>query len=151
MSENQTSIVRFSGWEELLIIGVGTDIHEVERTAGAIKRHGIKYLERLFTASEIAAGKDRRDATVFFARRFAAKEACAKALGTGITGRISWHDIEVSSNGLGAPKISLSGGALRRARRIAPKNSEITVHVSLSTTTGMSIAVVVVEANPPTS
>src|SRR5438270_13615904 len=99
----------------ILIIGIGTDIHEVERTADAINRRGIRYLERLFTTKEIAAGKNRRDAEAFFARRFAAKEACAKALGTGITGRVGWHDMEISTDRLGGPKIVLSGGALRRA------------------------------------
>jgi holo-[acyl-carrier protein] synthase len=132
-----------------LIIGVGTDIHEIERTAEAIKRHGAKYLKRLFTAAEIAAGESRRDAACFFARRFAAKEACAKALGTGITGRVSWPDIEISTDELGAPKIAISGGALRRARRLAPKASKIAVHVTLASAAGMSIAVAVVEARPP--
>jgi holo-[acyl-carrier protein] synthase len=106
-------------------------------------------LERLFTANEIDAGEHRGDTAGFFAHRFAAKEACAKALGTGITGRIGWHDIEIFADGLGAPSIALSGGALRRARRLAPKGSEITAHVSLATAGGMSVAVVVVEAHPP--
>jgi holo-[acyl-carrier protein] synthase len=132
-----------------LIIGVGTDIHEIERTAEAIKRHGAKYLRRLFTAAEIEAGASRRDAAGFFARRFAAKEACAKALGTGITGRVSWHDIEISTDELGAPKIAISGGALRRARQLAPKASQISVHISLATAGRMCIAVVVLEAHPP--
>jgi len=65
-----------------LIIGIGTDIHEVERTAEAIKRHGVRYLRRLFTADEIDAGAGCQDSVGFFARRFAAKEACSKALGT---------------------------------------------------------------------
>jgi holo-[acyl-carrier protein] synthase len=106
-------------------------------------------LSRLFTMAEIQDGANRRDAAGFFARRFTAKEACAKALGTGITGRVTWHDIEISADGLGAPKIVLSGGALRRARRLAPKGSEITAHLSLATTGGMSVAVVVLEANAP--
>ncbi|WP_259245549.1 holo-ACP synthase [Bradyrhizobium elkanii] len=129
-------------------MGVGTDIHELERTADAIKRRGIGYLERLFTVNEIAAGKNRRDAAGFFARRFAAKEACAKALGTGITGRVNWHDIEITRDGPGAPKIALSGGALQRARRLAPKCTEIHAHVSLATARGLCVAVVVLEARP---
>nr|WP_296739124.1 holo-ACP synthase [Mesorhizobium sp.] len=130
-------------------MGVGTDIHELERTADAIKRRGIRYLERLFTANEIAAGKNRRDAAGFFARRFAAKEACAKALGTGITGRVGWHDIEITRDGPGAPKIALSGGALRRAFRLAPKGTEVGAHVSLATAGGMCVAIVVIEATWP--
>ncbi|WP_342291680.1 holo-ACP synthase [Bradyrhizobium ottawaense] len=111
-----------------------------------MKRRGIRYLERLFTANEIDAGTNRRDAAGFFARRFAAKEACAKALGTGITGRVGWHDIDISTDGLGAPKIALSGGALRRARRLAPKDSKISAHVSFTTARGICLAIVVVEA-----
>ncbi|OSI65613.1 holo-[acyl-carrier-protein] synthase [Bradyrhizobium canariense] len=132
-----------------MIIGMGIDIHEVERTAEAVKRRGVGYLERLFTASEIEAGRHRRDAAGFFAKRFAAKEACAKALGTGISGRIGWQDIEISADGLGAPTIALSGGALRRARWLAPKGSEITAHVSLASASGMCVAIVVVDANLP--
>jgi holo-[acyl-carrier protein] synthase len=132
-----------------LIIGIGTDLHEVERTAEAMRRRGPKYLTRLFTASEIEAGKNRRDAASFFARRFAAKEACAKALGTGITGRVNWHDIEISTDHLGAPKVAISGGALRRARRLAPNASRISVHISLAAASGMSVAVAIVEAHPP--
>lgn len=130
-----------------MIIGIGTDIHEVERTAAAVERRGNGYLERLFTANEIEAGKRRRNAAVYFARRFAAKEACAKALGTGITGRIGWHDIEIRTDGSGAPRIALSGGALRRARRLAPKGSDIIAHVSLATAGDVCIAVVVMEAS----
>ena len=132
-----------------MIIGVGIDIHEIERTAEAVKRRGVGYLERLFTPNEIDAGNNRRDADGFFARRFAAKEACAKALGTGITGRVGWQDIETSADELGAPKITLSGGALRRARRLAPKGSGIIAHLSLATAGGMSVALVVLEANAP--
>ena len=103
-------------------------------------------MERLFTAKEIDAGNNRRDADGFFARRFAAKEACAKALGTGITGRIGWQDIEISADGLGAPKMALSGGALRKAGRLSPKGSEVIAHLSLATASGMSIAIVLLEA-----
>jgi holo-[acyl-carrier protein] synthase len=104
-------------------------------------------LDRIFTANEIDAGKHRRDTVAFFARRFAAKEACAKALGTGFSGRIGWHDIEIFTDELGAPKVILSGGALRRARRLAPKASTISAYVSLATAGGMSIALAVLEAH----
>lgn len=107
-------------------------------TVEAVKRRGAGYLERLFTANEIDAGTHRPDTAGCFARRFAAKEACAKALGTG---RVDWHDIEISVDGLlGAPKIELSGGALRRVRRLAPKGSEIYAHVSFASAGGISVA-----------
>jgi phosphopantetheinyl transferase (holo-ACP synthase) len=80
-----------------------------------------KTRNRLQLPAELAAGERRRDAAAFFARRFAAKEACAKALGTGITSSVRWLDIEISSDALGAPRIALTGGALRRMKRLLPR------------------------------
>jgi holo-[acyl-carrier protein] synthase len=125
---------------------MGTDIFEVARSAEAIERHGQRYLERLFTPAELTAGLKRRDPTTYFARRFAAKEACVKALGTGITGSVRWLDIEIVNDPHGAPRISLAGGALRRMKRLAPRGLAVAIHVSLATAHGVAIATVVVEA-----
>jgi holo-[acyl-carrier protein] synthase len=148
MSENQTLIVRFyfMFWEPLLIVGMGTDVFEVERTADAIARHGRRYLDRLFTPAELSAGDGRRDAAAFFARRFAAKEACAKALGTGITASVRWLDIEISNDALGAPRIALSGGALRRMKWLLPRGRTAGLYVSLATADGIAVATVILEA-----
>lgn len=129
-----------------MIVGFGTDVHDIERTADAIARNGSKYLERLFTASEIAAGEVRTDAAAFFARRFAAKEACAKALGTGISNSVRWLDMEIRNDELRAPHIALAGGAMRRAKKLLPPGSTATFHLSMATADGTAIATVIFEA-----
>src|SRR5438046_2498208 len=104
-----------------MIIGIGADCCDVERIAGAIERRGDRFLARLFTEAERTAGAKRPEPSAYFARRFAAKEACAKALGSGITERIGWHDVEVLNGTKGKPILRLTGGALRRAHRLMPK------------------------------
>jgi holo-[acyl-carrier protein] synthase len=131
-----------------MIIGIGADCCDVERIAGAIERRGDRFLARLFTEAEQAAGAKRHEPAAYFARRFAAKEACAKALGSGITGRVGWHDVEVVNGPKGQPILRLTGGALRRAHRLMPKGHELALHVSLADDPPMALAFVIVEARP---
>jgi holo-[acyl-carrier protein] synthase len=129
-----------------VILGIGADICAIERIAGAIERQGDRFLARVFTVAEQNAARLRPEPALYFARRFAAKEACVKALGTGITGRVRWTDIEILSEPSGRPVLTLSGGALRRARRLAPKNCVCITHVSLSDEIDQALAFVVIEA-----
>ncbi|WLB05131.1 holo-ACP synthase [Bradyrhizobium elkanii] len=129
-----------------MIIGIGTDCCEMERIADVIERRGDRFLARVFTDAERAAGGKRPEPTAYFARRFAAKEACAKALGSGITGRVSWHDVEVLNGDQGRPTLRLTGGALRRLNRLIPKGHEPALHVSLSDDPPMALAFVILEA-----
>ena len=94
------------------VIGIGTDLVEIERVAAAIGRHGARFAERIMTASELA----RCDVTDprAVAKSFAAKEAVAKALGTGFRRGVSWQDIEITRDSLGAPVVSLQGAAAAR-------------------------------------
>jgi holo-[acyl-carrier protein] synthase len=131
-----------------MIIGIGTDCCDVERIASAIERHGDRFLARVFTDAERAAGAKRPEPAVYFARRFAAKEACAKALGSGITERVRLHDLEVLNGPRGQPILQLTGGALRRARRLMPKGHELALHVSLADDPPTALAFVVLEARP---
>lgn len=131
-----------------MIIGIGTDCCDVERIAGAIERCGDDFLARVFTNAERAAGAKRPEPAAYFARRFAAKEACAKALGSGITERVGWRDVEILSGPNGQPMIKLMGGALRRARRLMPKGHELALHVSLADDPPMALAFVILEARP---
>jgi holo-[acyl-carrier protein] synthase len=133
-----------------MIIGIGTDCCDVERIAGAIERRGDRFLTRLFTDAERAMGRKRPEPAAYFARRFAAKEACAKALGSGITERIRWHDIEILNGPSGQPYLRLAGGALRRAHRLMPKGHQLALHVSLADDPPMSLAFVVLEARRKT-
>jgi holo-[acyl-carrier protein] synthase len=126
-----------------MIIGIGTDCCQLERIAGAIERQGDRFLARLFTDAERSAGAKRTEPAAYFARRFAAKEACLKALGSGITEQVGWHDVEVLNGPKGQPTLRLMGGALRRLNRLMPKG-----HVSLTDDPPMALAFVVVEARP---
>jgi len=93
------------------IVGIGTDIVECLRIAQMIERHGELFLQRVFTAHEVAYCQDRKAATQHFAGRWAAKEAVLKAMGTGGTRGISWQDVEVRNEFGGKPQIVLGGGA----------------------------------------
>jgi holo-[acyl-carrier protein] synthase len=131
-----------------MIIGIGADCCDMERIAGAIERRGDRLLARLFTDAERAAGAKRPEPAAYFARRFAAKEACAKALGSGITERVGWRDLEVLNGPKGKPTLRLTGGALRRARRLMPKGYEPVLHLSLADDPPMALAFVILEARP---
>lgn len=128
-----------------MIVGIGTDLCEIERIDEVLKRQGDKFRNRICTKEEQKLAAARSDAARFYAGRFVAKEACAKALGTGITDRVRWHDIEILADRRGRPIMQLSGGALRRARRIARKR-EIAAHVSIAHDGGIASAFVLLEA-----
>ena len=128
-----------------MIVGIGTDLCEIERIGEALERQGDKFRNRICTKEEQMLATAHSEAARFYAGRFVAKEACAKALGTGITDRVRWHDIEIHADRKGRPVMQLSGGALRRARRLAPRY-EIAVHVSIAHAGGIASAFVVLEA-----
>lgn len=132
-----------------MIIGIGTDVCEVERIANAIERRGQAFLDRLFSVAEQQAAGHRRDPASFYAGRFAAKEACAKALGTGITDRIRWTDIETLATRSRQPKITLAGGAARRLSQLAGKGRAGRVQVSISHDGAYALAFVLLEDGPP--
>jgi holo-[acyl-carrier protein] synthase len=97
------------------------------------------------TASALIGAK-RAEPAAYFARRFAAKEACLKALGSGITKRVGWHDVEVLNGPKGQPMLRLRGGALRRLKRLIPKGHGPALHVSLADDPPMALAFVIIEA-----
>lgn len=124
-----------------MIIGIGVDIVEPGRIGGLIERHGEHFLERTFTAAEIAYCKGRKRAVEHFAARWAAKEAAAKALGTGFNRTIGWKDVEVVKDSSGAVSITLHG----EARTVADKLGVTRIHLSLSHGEETAVAVVVME------
>lgn len=118
-----------------MIIGLGTDIVEIERIRGMIDRHGDNFLNRCFTPDEIAYADKHRDAAVRFAGRWAAKEAVVKVLGTGFVKGITFHDIEVLPLHTGQPRIQLSGEAGGIAEGMGIKSVLITIsHAQLYAT-----------------
>jgi holo-[acyl-carrier protein] synthase len=129
-----------------MILGIGTDVCDIARMSGTLERAGEAFLERAFLASERAAAAKRVDQAAFYARRFAAKEACAKALGTGITGRVRWTDIEIVKGRRGEPILRLTGGAQARLRYLTPKGYAAVLHVSMTDDPPMALAFVIIEA-----
>src|SRR6186713_3529031 len=103
-----------------MIIGLGSDIVDVRRIAKVIERHGERFLDRIFTAVERTKAENRANAVETYAKRFAAKEACAKALGTGLRRGVFWRDMGVINLRSGRPTLALTGGALARLKEITP-------------------------------
>ena len=132
-----------------MILGIGSDISDARRIAKVIERHGDRFLSRVFTDVERARADRRANRAETYAKRFAAKEACAKALGTGMRGGVFWRDMEVVNLPSGRPTMRLSRGALARLQAMAPSGHEVVVHVSLTDDPPMAQAFVVIEARPP--
>ena len=131
-----------------MILGIGSDITDARRIAKVIERHGERFLGRIFTATEQARAERRRNRAETYAKRFAAKEACAKALGTGIRAGVWWRDMGVVNLPGGRPTIELTGGAKRRLQAITPKGYEARIDVTMSDEGPMAHAFVVISAIP---
>ena len=101
-----------------MTIAIGTDIVEIQRIASALERQGDKFVQRILTKSEIVEYQARGNSVVFLAKRFAAKEAIAKALGTGIGRGISFQQLIVSNNSDGAPQVELQANAAERLKQL---------------------------------
>ena len=125
----------------VMILSIGVDIVEPERIGGMMERHGGRFLSRTFTAREIAYCRGRKRAVEHFAARWAAKEAVAKALGTGFDRRIGWKDIEVVKNPSGSVRVQL----YRKAGALADKLGVARIHLSLSHTAGAALAFAILE------
>ena len=131
-----------------MILGIGSDITDARRIARVIDRHGERFLDRVFTATERARADRRRNGAETYAKRFAAKEACAKALGTGIRAGVWWRDMGVVNLPGGRPTMELTGGAKRRLQAITPKGYEARIDVTISDEGPMAHAFVVISAIP---
>jgi len=129
-----------------MILGIGSDITDVRRIAKVIERHGDRFLDRIFTATERARADKRRNRVETYAKRFAAKEACAKALGTGLRAGVWWRDMGVVNLASGRPTIELTGGAKRRLQAITPKGYEARIDVTITDEGPMAHAFVVISA-----
>ena len=131
-----------------MIIGIGSDLCDVRRIERSLERFGDRFTPRIFTPG-VRAKSDRRAARApSYARRFAAKEACAKALGTGMSHGVFWRDMEIVNLAGGRPTFRLTGGALARLRAMTPEGHEAVVHVSLTDDPPMAQAFVIIEARP---
>ncbi|MFW0777347.1 MAG: holo-ACP synthase [Rickettsiales bacterium] len=134
-----------------MILGIGTDLTDINRIERTFKRYGEQFEERVFTVRErkkARARKNARNKTVaaFYAKRFAAKEACAKALGTGFRRGIQWREIEVVTASNGHPSLALHGAARKRLKELTPKGMTAKLHISISDEPPFAQAMVVIEA-----
>jgi holo-[acyl-carrier protein] synthase len=131
-----------------MIIGLGSDMVDVRRIAKVIDRHGERFLGRIFTAAERAKAERRANRVETYAKRFAAKEACAKALGTGFRAGVFWRDLGVVNMPSGRPTMRLTGGALKRLQAVTPAGCEARIDVTLTDEGPIAQAVVVITAVP---
>ncbi len=129
-----------------MILGIGSDITDVRRIAKVIERHGDRFIDRIFTATERARADKRRNRIETYAKRFAAKEACAKALGTGIRAGVWWRDMGVINLASGRPTMELSGGAKRRLQAITPAGHEARIDLTITDEGPMAQAFVIISA-----
>jgi holo-[acyl-carrier protein] synthase len=131
-----------------MILGIGTDLANIERIQGTLDRFGDRFRNRVFTEREQAKAEGRKDVAGTYAKRWAAKEACSKALGTGLRMGISWKDMAVANLRSGQPVMHLTGWAAERLREMTPEGHEAVVHVSLTDDHPWAQAFVVIEARP---
>jgi len=124
-----------------MILGIGSDLAEVSRIRASRERFGDRFLRRIYTETELAYSLSKANVDERLAARFAAKEAGMKALGTGLSGGVTWRDFSVGRQPSGKPTLNLSGVAAR----IAAQNGIRTIHLTMTHTAEMAMAVVVVE------
>ena len=131
-----------------MIIGLGSDMVDVRRIERVIERHGERFLGRIFTPAERAKAERRANKVETYAKRFAAKEACAKALGTGFRAGVFWRDLGVVNLPSGRPTMRLTGGALERLRAVTPAGCQAQIDVTLTDEGPLAQAVVIITAVP---
>ena len=132
-----------------MILGIGTDLCNIERIEGTLERFGDRFRSRVFTETELAKSRRRaRLEAATLAKRWAAKEACSKALGTGLRMGIAWRDMAVSNLRTGQPQMHLTGWAADRLEALTPEGHEALVHVTLTDDHPWAQAMVIIEARP---
>jgi holo-[acyl-carrier protein] synthase len=131
-----------------MIIGIGTDLANIERIAATLDRFGDRFRNRIFTETEQRKAERRRDVAGTYAKRWAAKEACSKALGTGLRMGIAWKDISVRNLHTGQPVMEVTGWARKRLEELTPPDHEAIIHVTLTDDHPWAQATVLIEARP---
>jgi holo-[acyl-carrier protein] synthase len=129
-----------------VIIGLGSDLIDVRRIEKTIARHGDRFINRIFTDVEKAKSDKRAQRAASYAKRFAAKEACAKALGTGLNKGVYWRDMGVVNLPGGKPTMKLTGGALKRLQELTPPGYSAQVDLSMTDELPLAQAIVIISA-----
>ena len=131
-----------------MIIGLGSDLIDIDRIQATLDRFGDRFTHRVFTAEERRRSERRLRPAESYARRYAAKEACAKALGTGFRAGVFWRDLGVVNLPGGKPTLELTGGAAARLAAITPPGSRAVIDVSLTDEPPLAQAIVIITAVP---
>jgi holo-[acyl-carrier protein] synthase len=131
-----------------MIIGLGSDLIDIRRIEKTIEQHGERFLDRIFTAVEREKSDKRAQRAASYAKRFAAKEACAKALGTGLRRGVFWRDMGVVNLPGGKPTMRLTGGALQRLHAITPQGMEPIIDLTITDDFPLAQAIVIISARP---
>ena len=129
-----------------MIVGIGSDLIDIRRIARTLERFGDRFTMRVFTETERLKSDRRRLRAASYAKRFAAKEACSKALGTGLSGDIFWRDMGVVNLPGGKPTMRLTGGAERRLQSLIPSGHQAHVHLTITDDDPLAQAFVIIEA-----
>lgn len=132
----------------MMILGIGSDFTDTRRIAKSIERYGDRFLDRVFTPAERAKADARKLRAETYAKRFAAKEACSKALGTGLSQGVFWRDMGVVNLPSGQPTLELTGGAAQRLAQMVPEGFEPRIHLTLTDEGPLSAAYVIISAVP---
>jgi holo-[acyl-carrier protein] synthase len=131
-----------------VIVGLGNDLCEIARVQRTLDRYGERFTHRCFTETERRKSDGRAQRAASYAKRFAAKEACSKALGTGINWGVYWRDMGVVNLPGGKPTMKLTNGAAKALARLVPAGHEPHIHVTITDDGGMAQAFVIIEALP---
>ena len=131
-----------------MIVGLGNDLADIARVAEVLEKYGDRFTHRCFTEIERRKSDRRAQRAASYAKRFAAKEACAKALGTGLNFGVFWRDMGVVNLPSGKPTMHLTNGAARMLERLVPKGMKPHIHLSITDDGGLAQAFVIIEALP---
>ncbi len=133
-----------------MIIGIGNDLIDIRRIEKTLEKHGDRFTHRIFTEVEQAKSDRRAARAASYAKRFAAKEACAKALGTGLSMGVFWRDMGVVNLQGGKPTLKLTGGAAKRLEEITPAGHIADIHLTITDEFPLAQAIVIIYARPAT-
>lgn len=131
-----------------MIIGLGSDLIDIRRVEKTLQRFGDRFVQRIFTDVEQAKSDRRKERAASYAKRFAAKEACSKALGTGLSQGVFWRDMGVVNLPGGKPTMQLTNGAHRRVSAMMPAGHEPLIHLTITDDYPLAQAFVIIEARP---
>ncbi len=128
-----------------MIIGLGNDIVDIRRIEKTLENYGDRFVQRIFTETEQKKSDGRAQRAASYAKRFAAKEACSKALGTGFNAGVFWRDLGVVNEPSGRPTMELTGGAAKRLREMTPVGHTVRVHLTMTDDHPYAQAIVIIE------